>query len=99
MSKSKYGEPWRVVERSDTWNIKQGSRCIARFQKKTRAKEEADLVVNTHNAMAGVKDPGELMKALRTFRDYSKKQDPLLLSAQSVVYAKLALMALGDSDD
>ena len=38
-------EPWEIVERSDTLNIKAGTRCIARLQKKAGAWDEARLIV------------------------------------------------------
>lgn len=38
-------EKWEIVERSDTWNIKSGKRCIARLQKKVGAEADAKLIV------------------------------------------------------
>lgn len=36
--------PYHVVEKSDTFNVMAGRRCIARLQKKAGAKEDADLL-------------------------------------------------------
>jgi len=49
--------PWEVVERSDTWNVKAGNRCIARLQKKAGAETDA------HN-IAALPDLLEALEAL-----------------------------------
>ena len=36
---------WEIVERSDTWNIKAGNRCIARLQMKDGVLYDAHLIV------------------------------------------------------
>jgi len=53
--------PWEVVERSDTFNIKAGNRCIARLQKKAGAKDDAYFIATLESSHA------ELLEALRFF--------------------------------
>lgn len=51
--------PWEVVERSDTFNIKAGNRCIARLQKKAGAKDDAYFITTLETSHA------ELLGALK----------------------------------
>ena len=44
--------PWEVVEKSDTFNIKAGNRCIARLQKKAGAKGDARLIALAPDMLA-----------------------------------------------
>jgi hypothetical protein len=48
-------EKWNVVERMDTWNVKQGKRCIARLQKKAGAHLEARRIASTPNLEQAVR--------------------------------------------
>ena len=67
-------ENWEVVERSDTWNVKQGKRCIARLQKKAGAHLEARRIAATPQLEQAVRlilglDQGHGISSGDTFRD------------------------------
>ncbi len=63
--------PWEVVERSDTWNVKAGNRCIARLQKKTGAETEARAIAVLPDLLAALEGLKRARILMGDYRDSS----------------------------
>jgi len=48
--------PYHVVERADTFNVMAGRRCLARFQKKVGARQDAGFYAAAPDLCAALRD-------------------------------------------
>ena len=88
--------PWEIDERSDTWNVKGGKRCVGRVEKKHGAIWDAHLISaapELFEALGGLVSICEDIFETGLPVD-ARDTDPYLLDAQDAL-AK----ALGEVDD